>query len=295
MTDNNMEDTMRKMLVYLPVLLILLTVQVLGQVSQTAVPFLLIAPGARPGGMGETFVAIADDATATHWNPAGLGKYPLSPNWLVLDSRQGQEIQQIALVENNMPEINYKQYDVWAIIDGQLAMWDNGSWQTHDEYTLEEGQSIKSVLRRYTGLEDDKLDPYYNRLVQHNNKFTLAEIDSLYFRVRKSVPSDYSYIAEIDNGFEQLKTAWGDLKIDNEGFAIFGTMIENSLADGQMTKSELDSVAFGFDQAMMKRSIDKINIPTGRIFAIRSQEKQMEIVRFAGRLALAGSNSFIKV
>ena len=42
-------------------------------VSQATLLFLKIAPGARPAGMGETFVAIADDATATWWNPAGLG------------------------------------------------------------------------------------------------------------------------------------------------------------------------------------------------------------------------------
>ncbi len=41
-------------------------------VSQAGVLFLKIAPGARAGGMGESFVAIADDATATWWNPAGL-------------------------------------------------------------------------------------------------------------------------------------------------------------------------------------------------------------------------------
>lgn len=40
--------------------------------SESAVPFLLITPGARAAGMGETFVSIADDATATYWNPAGL-------------------------------------------------------------------------------------------------------------------------------------------------------------------------------------------------------------------------------
>jgi len=40
--------------------------------SISAVPFLLISPGARAAGMGEAFVAIADDATATYWNPAGL-------------------------------------------------------------------------------------------------------------------------------------------------------------------------------------------------------------------------------
>ncbi len=41
-------------------------------VSQAGVLFLKIHPGARPGGMGEAFVAVADDATATFWNPAGL-------------------------------------------------------------------------------------------------------------------------------------------------------------------------------------------------------------------------------
>ena len=40
--------------------------------SEAAVPFLLISPGARASGMGEAFVSIADDATATYWNPAGL-------------------------------------------------------------------------------------------------------------------------------------------------------------------------------------------------------------------------------
>ncbi len=38
----------------------------------TAVPFLLIAPDSRSGGMGETGVAIADNAWAVFWNPAGL-------------------------------------------------------------------------------------------------------------------------------------------------------------------------------------------------------------------------------
>ncbi len=41
-------------------------------VSEAAVLWLLISPGSRPAGMGEAFVAVADDATATWWNPAGL-------------------------------------------------------------------------------------------------------------------------------------------------------------------------------------------------------------------------------
>jgi len=61
-------------------LFILLTTLALGlsfasrsyAVSEAAVLSLLISPGARAAGMGEAFVAVADDATATYWNPAGL-------------------------------------------------------------------------------------------------------------------------------------------------------------------------------------------------------------------------------
>ena len=51
-------------------------------ISNAAVLYLRIAPGARAAGMGEAYVAISDDATATHWNPAGLGAYPLADSWI---------------------------------------------------------------------------------------------------------------------------------------------------------------------------------------------------------------------
>ncbi len=40
--------------------------------SRAAVLFLLIEPGIRASGLGGAYVAIADDATATYFNPAGL-------------------------------------------------------------------------------------------------------------------------------------------------------------------------------------------------------------------------------
>ncbi|MCP4583992.1 MAG: PorV/PorQ family protein [candidate division Zixibacteria bacterium] len=254
---------MKKILVYLPVLMILLTAQLFGQVSQTAVPFLLIAPGARPGGMGETFVAIADDATATHWNPAGLGRYPLSPDWLKLKTGQDRQIEKIALVENNMPETNYKKYDVWAIIDGQLARWDDSAWETYTRFNLKGGRSIKSILQRYTGLDEEQIEPYFQRLAQHNNSFPTEKINSLEQQVQAQVPEDYQYADEINNGFERLREAWGDLKLSANGFMNFERMVNQSLEDGQMTKTELDSVAFGFNNIVMKRVLDRINIPYG--------------------------------
>ncbi len=40
--------------------------------SQAAVLFLLIEPGARASALGDAYVSIADDATASYFNPAGL-------------------------------------------------------------------------------------------------------------------------------------------------------------------------------------------------------------------------------
>ena len=48
--------------------------QLLGQINTitTAVPFLLIAPDARAGGMGDMGVATSPDPNSIHWNPAKL-------------------------------------------------------------------------------------------------------------------------------------------------------------------------------------------------------------------------------
>ena len=42
-------------------------------VGEAAAPSLIISPSARAWGLGQSFVAVADDATAMYWNPGGLG------------------------------------------------------------------------------------------------------------------------------------------------------------------------------------------------------------------------------
>lgn len=54
------------------VLFFALRLSVFAQVGITAVPFLLIEPDSRSTAMGNTGVAIADNASAMFWNPAGL-------------------------------------------------------------------------------------------------------------------------------------------------------------------------------------------------------------------------------
>ncbi|MCX7732189.1 MAG: PorV/PorQ family protein [candidate division WOR-3 bacterium] len=63
---------MRRVLYIVPVIMLVMPgYSAFTKVGMAGLPFLKIGVG-RCTGMGEAFVAIADDATASYWNPAGL-------------------------------------------------------------------------------------------------------------------------------------------------------------------------------------------------------------------------------
>ncbi|CUS76759.1 Uncharacterised protein family (UPF0164) [Candidatus Kryptonium thompsonii] len=45
------------------------------KVATTAAPFLEIPVGGRATGMGASFVAVANDASAIYWNPGGISRF----------------------------------------------------------------------------------------------------------------------------------------------------------------------------------------------------------------------------
>lgn len=63
---------LKKVLFSLSIILLLGAAPTLAQVGITSVPFLQIEPDSRGAGMGNTGVAIADNASAVYWNAAGL-------------------------------------------------------------------------------------------------------------------------------------------------------------------------------------------------------------------------------
>ncbi|MDH4222359.1 MAG: PorV/PorQ family protein [candidate division Zixibacteria bacterium] len=149
---------MKRILVLSCILMTLLitAVQTYAQVSLSTVLFLRIAAGARAAGMGESFVAVADDATATHWNPAGLGFYPLASMWVDCAGEKNHKFESLALMKNDRPESNYKSYDLWAISGSELYTWDGEEWQDHLSLALSSGESVESVLRKYTQEENEE-------------------------------------------------------------------------------------------------------------------------------------------
>ncbi len=231
------------------------------QVSQTAVQFLLIAPGARAGGMGETFVAISDDATAVHWNPAGLGRYPLNGTWMDLEASSQDTINGLVLVKNNLPETNYRQYDIWGLVNNRLAKWDGEKWIIGTKRTLKAGESLQSLIERFTGLSDTEAEAYADKIARANNELTPEAIESLHDQLTQVVPSDYPYKEEIEYGFEKLHNAWQRLRIDMEGFNEIRDEIKQVQADSDNIRENLDKIAFGFDRAVMAKGERSIWIP----------------------------------
>jgi hypothetical protein len=63
---------MKKMILILT--LGLMSARIAGAEGTSAASFLKMGAGARAAAMGESFVAIANDATATYWNPAGVAR-----------------------------------------------------------------------------------------------------------------------------------------------------------------------------------------------------------------------------
>jgi hypothetical protein len=123
-----------------PLAILLLTLGMAGQsyadISNAAVLYLRIAPGARPAGMGEAFVAVADDATATHWNPAGLGAYPLASSWIESKiPERFQPISGLAAIKHHGGN-DYQAYEVWAVTPLGLARYDNQDWYVDEKFTL---------------------------------------------------------------------------------------------------------------------------------------------------------------
>jgi long-subunit fatty acid transport protein len=68
-----MTITTKQIIIALTFAVLLFPIDVFSQAGGASVPFLRISPDARSSGMGEAGVAVADDANAVYWNPAGLG------------------------------------------------------------------------------------------------------------------------------------------------------------------------------------------------------------------------------
>ena len=187
-------------------------------VSSAAVLFLRIAAGARAAGMGEAFVAVADDATATHWNPAGLGMYPLSHKWVdITVPKKYRPLKKMALLKTG-GELDYDSYDIWGLSPVGLLKYSKGKWFGGDILECGPRETAELKLRQYTGLvgetTEEKLAGLLDMLGRANNPYSKSRIDSLEFRVMSAVAGNEKQTGDFETIFGELKEAYNGCMID---------------------------------------------------------------------------------
>ncbi len=162
----------KKIILGLLLLILLSAGTVNAERGRGAVLFLLIGPGARATGMGEAFVALADDPTATYWNPAGLGLHPLSSEWQKFELPSGEDIKAVGVVTPKKFSIGGKRIEIWAATDRQLWRHKGSKWTTEELYVTAPEEKLETIVKSYIGrgiATDEEQDAIIERVREYND------------------------------------------------------------------------------------------------------------------------------
>ncbi|HEX2898059.1 MAG TPA: PorV/PorQ family protein [candidate division Zixibacteria bacterium] len=235
-------------------------------ISNAGVLFLRIAPGARPAGMGESFVAIADDATATHWNPAGLGAYPLSDSW------------KEARVPENLPPITaltalhkeggkgYLAYDLWAITKKGVARYDNKEWHLGEVFSTRTDESVAGKVKAYFNLSDEaEIDKIVKRVATANNERNYSFLVWLRDTVMVNVPADYNLRETLSKDFDTLLSAYDRCLVNWTKVKEAQDQFSDGMKDGKLSTQEIDRINFAVEKSRNRFVPEELIVPYSAI------------------------------
>ena len=248
-------------------------------VSEAGVLFLRIAPGARAAGMGEAFVATADDATATHWNPAGLGAYPLAETWK--EAKVPARLRPLKAIAALKTEGGgeYRSYDIWAITPQGLVRYDHRRWHTGEIFTTKTDQTVKKIVKSYFSVEDeDRLAQMVQTVARANNIKSLAFLEELRINVMAVVPQDYGALESLESGFDSLLAGYQCCLINWGRVRDIEKLLSEGLRDSALTEMESDRINFAVEKSSNRFIPEELIIPYstpfgGELTAIASTEE----------------------
>jgi len=123
-------------------------------VGQSAVITLVFPPGARATGLGEAFTAVADDANATFFNPAGLGQDPLANSWKIYSSQTGSVLTAIASKRKKDFGGNDK---IWVGTNHGILRFNGKVWESYERHLINQGENLTSIAQKYLVTDNEDL------------------------------------------------------------------------------------------------------------------------------------------
>ncbi|MEA1979848.1 MAG: hypothetical protein U9N54_02600, partial [candidate division Zixibacteria bacterium] len=251
-------------------------------VSNAAALFLRIAPGSRPAGMGEAYVAIADDATATHWNPAGLGNYPMSDSWHEVEISANifnltDSVELDGVVSKNILKAiaplksgsgnDFKAYDLWVLTSKGLARFDNKRWNDQEIFNTKTNQTLKSIVTSYFGItESDVVNTMAKKVADANNIRTYEQFSKLKQDILSQIPEDYEFSESLTDMLDSLDGAYYSCLINWERYIKIEDEYKEGIKDSAFTEKELDKINFAVEKAKSRFLPEELKVPYSMIF-----------------------------
>ncbi len=225
--------------------------------------FLRIPTGARAAGMGGTFVALADDATATHWNPAGLGAYPLNTEWSEYPMPVGGNVLDAVALRNGLPYNNYQGYDLWILTDAGLRVFRiEGGENDRIKLETESVGSLGAAIRRYAPfLSEDDADAIARQSVSAQAGISSEEMEALINRVSSAMPEGYRERTTLENITREFRVAFNEGRIELERLIELRAAISALPESGPVTdETQLDRARFAMERAISPILPSSINV-----------------------------------
>ena len=233
------------------------------EISNAAVLFLRIAPGARPAALGESYVAIADDATATHWNPAGLGSYPLADSWKEASIPSHlRPIKALAALKKEGGGSGHLAYDIWAISPKGMVRYDNKNWNLGEVFSTRTDETLVSKVRSYFNISDgEQFDRIVKKVAAINSKKTFEYLQKVHDSVLAAVPEGYKFRERMQNDFDSLLAVYDRLLINWSKVKEIDDNFKKGMKDGQLSEQELDRLSFAVEKSRNRFIPEEISIP----------------------------------
>lgn len=232
----------------------------------TAVPFLMICPDSRSGGLGDAGVAIADNANATHWNLSGLA---------FTEKKFGIGLSYTPWLRQLVPDINlsylsgyYNMGERAGVLASSLRYFSLGQIIFTDDNAVEYGKFNANEFAwdvGYTRKVTDNFSAGVGLRFIYSNLAANASVNGFDTKPGISFAGDLNmlYTKDFEAGARPLNFRWG-LNISNIGAKISYTnssnkdFIPTNLRLGAAVKAGLDD----YNSLTATVDVNKLMVPT---------------------------------
>lgn len=260
-------------------------------ISNEAVLYLRINPSARAAGMGSAFVAIADDASATHFNPAGLGADPFASTWVEMKVPDAyRPLKGFAPLKVRSGS-SHLSYDIWTITGKGLMRYDGRKWHSGEVISTRSDDTIERLVSKYfSETNQERLDTLIARVAAANSRYSLADLEQFKTGVLAAVPNDNKAKAGMVNDFDTLLAAYPKCRIGWDHITRTRQAFADAMKDSTLSEREIDRISIGIQQAITRFIPESVTMP----YSVKLEGEPTSIVTSNDVIVIGTTSGIVK-